>query len=225
MVGDYMIYENTSSVFPNAIDDLIFFQDVDIPKKDILQTHREHINHHRYSEGTDYLQNSGIPHAYCSDLFNMFENRLYAVQKRMIDEPKESNITQYHQNDEPNGDHDEETLWIKTYEYGVVNVQPFDVVRFNYSISGNSAVLRWQEDGDYIAEFGSTEWAKTICVVKKGSVPKGQTDGFSVSTYTSKSSSITLSNLASGTYYARLFLISTGNKVNSSYKNIIKFTI
>lgn len=219
-----MIYENTSSVFPNSIDDLIFFQDVNISEKDILKTHREHINNHRYTEGTDYLQSSGISHSYCSDLFNMFENRLYAVQKRLIEEPKETNITQYHQYDEPNGNHDEQTLWIQIHNTSIVGTCPFDVVELKSVIRGNIATVSWRLDGDYITDIGTTEWSKTICVYKKNSVPRNQSDGI-ISTHTERNSSTIISNLTSGVYYVRLFLVSTTNKINSSYKNIIKIKI
>lgn len=219
-----MIYENTSSVFPNSIDDLIFFQDVDIPQKDILTTHREHINNHRYTEGTDYLQNSGIPHSYCSDLFNMFENRLYAVQKRLIEEPKETNITQYHQYDEPTGNHDEETLWIKNHNVSVVGACPFNAIEINSKIIGNIATISWRLDGDYISDISTTEWSKTICVYKKGSVPRNQNDGIAT-IHTERNSSTTIGNLTSGVYYVRLFLVSTTNKINSSYRNIVKIKI
>ena len=220
-----MIYEDTSSVFPQGIDSLIFFDDIPIAQKDILKTHINHFDHGRYTEGTDYLQNSGIDHAFCADLFNMFENRLYAVQNRMIEDPKESNITQYHQHDEPTGNLDDETLWIDTLTMTPVSIKPFDVAKLRYSKSGNVVTVEWDTPGDYHDDAGITELDHIEFVYKKNSVPKNETDGAHLTYANGQRGYVQMYNLSSGTYYARLFIVSKLGKVNSNLKNIIKIKV
>ena len=70
---------NASTAFPQKIDDLLFYQDIDAAAAGISDHYQKLLRSGRYTEAADYLQKTGLPH-YGADLFNLIENRIHAVQ-------------------------------------------------------------------------------------------------------------------------------------------------
>ncbi len=99
---------NTNSVFPNAIDDLIFFQDIRLINKDIFTTYQNLLSQEKYTESAEYLRASGIPH-YGADLFNLMEDMIYRLQKYLL---KENPKTVFFVGDEEEPAIENVTFWI-----------------------------------------------------------------------------------------------------------------
>lgn len=79
---------NTIAAFPEKIDDLLFFHDMDIPHAQIFKRYQELLNMDQYEEAALYIQESGIPY-YGAALFNLIESMIYAVQNYLLnDNPK-----------------------------------------------------------------------------------------------------------------------------------------
>lgn len=225
-----MIYKDTKSVYPDGIDDLIFFHDISIDQKDIMNNHRRKINEQKYTEGTRLLQNSGLEHAYCADLFNMFENRLYAVQKRMIDEPKESQIKNYHQSTKPSGSDlikplDGKTFWIYEYRNGSVGSELLNITSAmplpasNIVIAQNttpSVTISWQAIGmGYASGYNNSVMTRrSVLCFKKDSMPRNPSDGKVVDTSDASEQIYRSGKLEPGIYFARIFTYSQSNVVN-----------
>lgn len=85
--------KDTNTKFPNAIDDRIFFQDINISQSHIIDNYRTLINNKNYSKASEYLNNSEIDF-YGAWLLNMLENRLNAIGDYLIKEEK-PNLVMY----------------------------------------------------------------------------------------------------------------------------------
>lgn len=236
-----MIYNNTKSVFPNEIDDLIFFHDIGIDQKDIMENHRKKINEQKYTEGTRILQNSGLEHAYCGDLFNMFQNRLYAVQKRMIEEPKESQIKNYHQSSKPSGSDlvkplDNKSFWIYEYNKNLANPSqlrvtsalPFPASNIVVALTTTPTVtISWQAIGvgygSAYCENVTTE--RAVLCFKKDSVPRNASDNKVVDTTDSSQQIYRSGKLQPGVYFARIFTYSNFGRECCDVRGIQTITI
>ncbi len=72
---------NTVSYYPNEIDPMIFFQDNDLEKVDIINTYNNFISQGKYTEASNYInQQEGI-YGYFADFFNAIENRIFKLQE------------------------------------------------------------------------------------------------------------------------------------------------
>lgn len=72
-------YENYSS-FPEAVDPLIFFQDIDIPHKAVYDTFRQMISNGQYSAALEYINSQDDVDGYFADLYNLLEERILNLQ-------------------------------------------------------------------------------------------------------------------------------------------------
>lgn len=77
----------TESVFPAAVDELIFFQDIRLSDANKFTAYQTLLKNRRYAEATKYLHESNLSY-YGAWLFNLFENRIYAVQRYFHEHPK-----------------------------------------------------------------------------------------------------------------------------------------
>lgn len=68
------------SQFPNAIDDLIFFEDIDLEHITESNYHNQLAQAQLYTQAGQYLEQTATMHSYCASLFNMLENRIYNTQ-------------------------------------------------------------------------------------------------------------------------------------------------
>lgn len=89
-----MIPINEQSVFPDAIDPLIFFADADLDNRHYLDTYYALLISHDYVGASEYLQGLQTeidgrvvsPIAYYGAwLLNLYENELFAIEDHMPD--------------------------------------------------------------------------------------------------------------------------------------------
>lgn len=78
---------NTASNFPDNIDNLIYFQDVNLDNQQIMSEYQEHLKNGEYTKATQILKNSSLSY-YGADLFNLVENRLFQLQTYYKKNPK-----------------------------------------------------------------------------------------------------------------------------------------
>lgn len=75
--------KDTTSNFPNSIDDLVFFQDISISQVPIMEDFYILLNAKNYTAASEYLNNSGV-FFYGAWCLNLLENRTYAVSKYLM---------------------------------------------------------------------------------------------------------------------------------------------
>ena len=81
---------NPLSFYPDKIDPLIFFQDVDLEKIDIMNTYDDLIKKGKYTEADEYINNQSGICGYFADFLNAIENRIYNLQTHLLTiEPKQ----------------------------------------------------------------------------------------------------------------------------------------
>lgn len=76
-----------TSNFPEQIDDLIFYQDINLSKSAIISQYQTLLNEGHYSQASQLLKNSGAFY-YGADLFNLLENRIFNLQKYVKEKTK-----------------------------------------------------------------------------------------------------------------------------------------
>ena len=105
---------NTTSYFPDGIDPMIFFQDNDLEKIDIINTYNNLISQGKYTEASNYINQQEGVYGYFADFFNAIENRIYSTQEYLLQ--KEPIKKQYvffdSNNDAIEPDIDEGMFWI-----------------------------------------------------------------------------------------------------------------
>lgn len=75
---------NVRSYYPDGIDPMIFFQDNDLEKVDIIDTYNKLISFGRYTEANEYIKLHENVYGYFADFFNAIENRIYNTQKYLL---------------------------------------------------------------------------------------------------------------------------------------------
>ncbi len=78
-----MLY-NINSSYPDQIDPLIFFQDIDIDHLEQMQHFQNLIQQGRYTEASEYINQQNGIHGAFAGLFNLIENRIYALQNYLL---------------------------------------------------------------------------------------------------------------------------------------------
>lgn len=95
------------SGYPERIDPLIFFQDVDLEKQKIMQEYNDLISQGKYDKANEYISKQEIC-GYFADYFNAIENRIYNLQEHLLTiDPKQPFISS---DSEPVCN--EEVIWI-----------------------------------------------------------------------------------------------------------------
>ena len=70
----------TESHFPSEVDDLLFLSDIDLEKVSQVQRHKDLLASQQYTAAGEYLEKNVTFDCYCASLFNLLQNRVYAVQ-------------------------------------------------------------------------------------------------------------------------------------------------
>lgn len=86
-----MNISTTISSFPNKVDNLIFFQDIDIENKKIFIKYQELLHQEKYLEASQFLEASNISY-YGADICNLLENMVYNLQNYL----KQKNLNRTH---------------------------------------------------------------------------------------------------------------------------------
>ena len=78
---------NTTSIYPNGVDPMIFFHDNDIEKVEIINEYEKLIAQGKYDEANAFInQQEGI-YGYFADFFNAIENRIFNLQEYLLSKP------------------------------------------------------------------------------------------------------------------------------------------
>lgn len=78
---------NTASIFPDNIDDLFYFQDINLENQPLMAAYQEQLKNREYTKSAQILKNSSLSY-YGADLFNLLENRLFQLQTYYKKNPK-----------------------------------------------------------------------------------------------------------------------------------------
>lgn len=71
--------KNSESLYPEQIDPLIFYSDVDLNHADTIKQYQSLLSSGNYNTASEFLNNSDIDF-YGAWLFNLIENELYAIE-------------------------------------------------------------------------------------------------------------------------------------------------
>lgn len=81
---------NPLSFYPDKIDPLIFFQDINLEKVENMNTYNDLIKKGKYSEANEYIKSQEGICGYFADFLNTIENRIYNLQAHLLTiEPKQ----------------------------------------------------------------------------------------------------------------------------------------
>lgn len=91
---------NPISCFPNKIDEMIFFQDNDLEKVEIMNHYNELIAQGKYTEASDYISQQENVYGFFADYFNLVENRIYNTQEYLLSKPPKKQPFIYYDEEE-----------------------------------------------------------------------------------------------------------------------------
>ena len=91
---------NPTSCYPNKIDEMIFFQDNDIEKVEIMNHYNELISQGKYTEASDYISQQENVYGFFADYFNLIENRIYSTQEYLLSKPPKKQPFIYYDEEE-----------------------------------------------------------------------------------------------------------------------------
>ena len=78
---------NTTSHYPDGVDKMMFFQDNNLEKIDIINTYNNLITQSEYTKASEYINQQDHVYGYFADFFNAIENRIYNLQKYLPTKP------------------------------------------------------------------------------------------------------------------------------------------
>lgn len=70
---------NTTSLFPDAVDDLLCVSDINLEQLPIANLHAQYLSQDRYTDAGALLESEDLD-SLCASLFNLIENRIYPTQ-------------------------------------------------------------------------------------------------------------------------------------------------
>ena len=80
------------SYYPNKIDEMIFFQDNDLEKADIINTYNNLITQGKYSKANDFINQQENIYGFFADFFNLIENRIHNLQEYLLQKPPKKQL-------------------------------------------------------------------------------------------------------------------------------------
>lgn len=81
---------NIISLYPNAIDEMLFFQDNDIDKIEVINTYNNLITQGKYTEASDYISQHEEVYGFFASYLNAIENRIYNLQEYLLTKQKKN---------------------------------------------------------------------------------------------------------------------------------------
>ncbi|MCI8418470.1 MAG: hypothetical protein HFI33_13430 [Lachnospiraceae bacterium] len=79
---------NTMSIYPNGIDSMIFFQDNNIEKLEIINIYNDLISEEKYNEANNFINQQEGVYGFFADYLNAIENRIYNLQEYILTKTK-----------------------------------------------------------------------------------------------------------------------------------------
>lgn len=78
---------NPASYYPGKVDKMIFFQDNNLEKIEIINNYENLAAQGKYSEANDYINQQEGVYGFFADFFNLIENRIYSLQEYLLSKP------------------------------------------------------------------------------------------------------------------------------------------
>lgn len=133
---------NTASIYPDGIDEMLFFQDNNIEKMDIINHYENLISNGKYDEANLWIENQQGIYGYFADFFNAIENRIFSLQEYLLGLPQKEQPFVYYEGDEfpleqyKNGTHDV----LNKQNHNVLNKFTHDELQSVKNVAGNLQV-------------------------------------------------------------------------------------
>jgi len=78
---------NSTSYYPDKVDDMVFFQDNNLETVPIMEKYQQLIAKGKFSEAAKYINQQKGVYGYFADFFNMIENRISKTQEYLWTKP------------------------------------------------------------------------------------------------------------------------------------------
>ena len=82
---------NTMSHYPDGVDEMTFFQDNDLERIEIINLYNNLISKGKYNEANKFVSKQEGICGYFADFYNAIENRIYNLQKHLLEKPPKKN--------------------------------------------------------------------------------------------------------------------------------------
>ena len=79
---------NPTSYFPDKIDEMVFFQDINLENYKILETYESLISCGNFDEANEFIGQQSSLYGYFADVFNAIENRIYNCHNYLLNKEK-----------------------------------------------------------------------------------------------------------------------------------------
>lgn len=79
---------NAASLYPEVIDEMIFFQDNDIAKEEAINAYNALISAGQYDEANAYIAQHEEIYGFFADYMNALENRIYNLQEYLLNKSR-----------------------------------------------------------------------------------------------------------------------------------------
>ena len=112
---------NDQSSYPDKIDEMTFFQDTSLHTIEYMKKYQNLISAGKYSDANYYINGKTGIYGYFACFFNMLENRIYALQDDLLNQPGDTH------NDFSHYTH--ETLGL--YHHDALAALPSEKTKFN----------------------------------------------------------------------------------------------
>lgn len=73
-----------TSIFPNEIDEQIYFHDVDLNNRPLMEIYDNLIKDGKYTEANNFISQQNDIHNYSADLFNFEQAKIYTMQDYVL---------------------------------------------------------------------------------------------------------------------------------------------
>lgn len=104
---------DSTSYFPNKVDDMIFFQDNDLDSIEIINHYNDLISQSKYEEASDYINQQENIYGFFDVFFNLIENRIYNLQEFLLSkQPKKQPFIYYNREESTQPNANKDTIWI-----------------------------------------------------------------------------------------------------------------
>ncbi len=91
---------NPISYYPSKIDEMVFFQDNDLKKTEIMNHYSNLTTQGKYSEASNYICQQESVYGFFADFFNLIENRIYNIQEYLLCKPPKKQPFIYYNEEE-----------------------------------------------------------------------------------------------------------------------------
>lgn len=79
---------NPASNYPNEVDPMIFFQDNDLERRDMIDHYDSLIKQGKYTKASSFINQQETIYGYFSAFLNALENRIHSLQAYLLEKEK-----------------------------------------------------------------------------------------------------------------------------------------